>query len=751
MKGQRATVQSGVEPGKWREVLARAREEFGGREGCLGVKYCEKRKGGNLTGQNAIVVYVRQKRHPKEVPRGELIPPEIEGCLTDVVEVFSKDRPRRHLDYIKDHHRSHDLAALDYTRIHKAHLGRVRVLPEVGRTGVVGEVFIIEDPNGRLTTEENGEAIPDLVEAYKVFRQFHEDIFDFVTFFTDVDSGMPTFDTSFNAGIYNNIRGIGLSKYDYRLELGGSKSLQSLHFIHHTHFNRYVILQEVGHRWGAFVGFRESAQGPVKYDLLIPSGAGAFSHWDILFDDDLSPMDYDQIDWVENPDGTFRNVTIPHQNRRYCNLDLYLMGLVPPTHVGSFYYLRNPQPVGGGRYAAEKKQLQAQNVIWAEEERVPAAAQAQKSFRQAFVLLTRHYDSATSLAETIDRFRHEYAADFTEATGNRATVDTTLELEDGRKVEGYVRQEYHRRLLIPDQIPGHLATSVESTLAFAETDPVKDIEVSLRITHTYVGDLRIVLVGPDGTQVTLRDQAGESARDIEESYTPEQLPALLNFLGKRAKGNWTLKLSDVWPDDEGHLETWSLKLTFGTDGERIAVNAQINKIMSEAQHHEPDRLYAGLTLLAMDTQKYLESHPRPDAKQFLEIVKPTMESEKKDWPDSPLFDPSKAGLPTGLAINADKGDFSPAVFEGDIVHEYTLYPGQRLMEKFGSKFKETICGKDGPYERLNKGLLGQADLPATIVSTILTTGFSPATFWVPLAVYITLLITKAGLKTYCEK
>ena len=85
-----------------------------------------------------------------------------------------------------------------------------------------------------------------------------------------------------------------------------------------------------------------------------------------------------------------------------------------------------------------------------------------------------------------------------------------------------------------------------------------------------------------------------------------------------------------------------------------------------------------------------------------------------------------------------------------IVHEWTFKPGKRLLVKFGVKFKDTICGADGPYEQFTNGLIGQAALPATIAAKILTVGFSAATFWYPLAVYVSVLLVKAGLKTYCE-
>jgi hypothetical protein len=72
------------------------------------------------------------------------------------------------------------------------------------------------------------------------------------------------------------------------------------------------------------------------------------------------------------------------------------------------------------------------------------------------------------------------------------------------------------------------------------------------------------------------------------------------------------------------------------------------------------------------------------------------------------------------------------------------------LNKFAKKFKETICGKGGPYEQFKDGLIGQEKLPVVIASSILTAGFTATAFWIPIVVYISLLIIKTGLKVYCE-
>jgi len=63
-----------------------------------------------------------------------------------------------------------------------------------------------------------------------------------------------------------------------------------------------------------------------------------------------------------------------------------------------------------------------------------------------------------------------------------------------------------------------------------------------------------------------------------------------------------------------------------------------------------------------------------------------------------LFEPlERIELPSGFAKAAAEGKLGLAAL-GDraIYHEWTRHPGKRLFERFMIKFKETICGKDGP-------------------------------------------------------
>jgi hypothetical protein len=169
--------------------------------------------------------------------------------------------------------------------------------------------------------------------------------------------------------------------------------------------------------------------------------------------------------------------------------------------------------------------------------------------------------------------------------------------------------------------------------------------------------------------------------------------------------------------------------------------------------------YAGLAVLCRDMYEYLPMLPEEDATLFKEILSSVIAEDQELYsvaafpytnPDFPFKD-LWSQLPEGMAASAAKG--SPTIKQlghRDIVHEWTLKPGMRLFHKFALKFKKTVCGKNGPYEQFKKGLIGKADMPQAIATAVISAGFSPATFWCPLAVYISILLIKTGLEMYCE-
>jgi subtilisin family serine protease len=132
------------------------------------------------------------------------------------------------------------------------------------------------------------------------------------------------------------------------------------------------------------------------------------------------------------------------------------------------------------------------------------------------------------------------------------------EAAEGTAAETVVDLEEAADLEIPD-----VGEAVESEIEVEEEGTVNDLRVMVNITHTYIGDLRVDLVAPDGTAVTLHNHTGGSANDLVKTYSAQELPAMRPMLGKSAKGTWTLRVTDTFALDDGKLNSWRLVARVG--------------------------------------------------------------------------------------------------------------------------------------------------------------------------------------------
>ncbi|GAB2724749.1 S8 family peptidase [Streptomyces bullii] len=79
------------------------------------------------------------------------------------------------------------------------------------------------------------------------------------------------------------------------------------------------------------------------------------------------------------------------------------------------------------------------------------------------------------------------------------------------------------------------------------------LAVEVHIVHTYIGDLQVQLVAPDGTAYTLKAYGtGGSADNIDTTYT-------VNASSEVANGTWKLRVSDNARLDTGRIDAWALQ------------------------------------------------------------------------------------------------------------------------------------------------------------------------------------------------
>ena len=98
--------------------------------------------------------------------------------------------------------------------------------------------------------------------------------------------------------------------------------------------------------------------------------------------------------------------------------------------------------------------------------------------------------------------------------------------------------------------------TVSDIITIPDSGTATSVSVSVDITHTWIGDLKIDLIAPDGTVKTLRNRLGDSTDDIDQTYTPSfgSIPVL---------GVWTLQINDNYNADPGVLNSWTLTIDYG--------------------------------------------------------------------------------------------------------------------------------------------------------------------------------------------
>jgi subtilisin family serine protease len=77
--------------------------------------------------------------------------------------------------------------------------------------------------------------------------------------------------------------------------------------------------------------------------------------------------------------------------------------------------------------------------------------------------------------------------------------------------------------------------------------------VAVQIVHTYIGDLVVDLVAPDGSVYNLHNREGNGTDNINQTYT-------VNLSSETANGTWNLRVRDAATADTGRIDSWTLDL-----------------------------------------------------------------------------------------------------------------------------------------------------------------------------------------------
>ena len=112
------------------------------------------------------------------------------------------------------------------------------------------------------------------------------------------------------------------------------------------------------------------------------------------------------------------------------------------------------------------------------------------------------------------------------------------------------------------EIPDNSSQGVSNSISIGESGAVEDLEVSVDIVHTYIGDLVVELVAPSGQSAILHNRSGRGKDNLKMVYDFNTASALETLVGQEINGDWLLKIRDLAAVDTGTLEKWTLKIMY---------------------------------------------------------------------------------------------------------------------------------------------------------------------------------------------
>ncbi|MBN9517993.1 proprotein convertase P-domain-containing protein [bacterium] len=153
----------------------------------------------------------------------------------------------------------------------------------------------------------------------------------------------------------------------------------------------------------------------------------------------------------------------------------------------------------------------------------------------------------------------------------------------------------------------------------AANPTVQNVTVGLNISHTFLADLIVTLIAPDGTEIVLVNQEGLDNNDIvnmriEDNGIPSPYPISVPFdnfngiyapyqlsdpldprglvaslAGKPISGTWRLRVEDVFGTDTGVLNAWTLTFR-DTAGNPVTISRTGNGMDqdADARQQEPE-------------------------------------------------------------------------------------------------------------------------------------------------------------------
>ncbi len=284
----------------------------------------------------------------------------------------------------------------------------------------------------------------DIVTAARKFFEAHEDAYDYLVIFNNLDIAASSGAVAYEVTLRNNRSGYGDPVSDVGSMVGSASRLQSIMNMgplsqypddpNAVVLARYtskdtpltVLGHEAGHLFLAFASVRDPNDASAR-----PMLGRQTAHWNFAFNSEASFLEGNRIQ--DNGAGTqprFRTIATVEG---YSPLDQYLMGFRAPEEVPSTFLVTNTTvyasraPQSGINISGDRRDVTVDEIIQVEGRRTPDHTVSQRKFRFGFILVVAQ-GSQPSQADLnkVETFRKGFEEIYYRATSERATADTTL-------------------------------------------------------------------------------------------------------------------------------------------------------------------------------------------------------------------------------------------------------------------------------------------------------------------------------------
>jgi hypothetical protein len=293
-------------------------------------------------------------------------------------------------------------------------------------------VNIVEPSFFKGIREGEGRAISQICK--KFYANF-QDNYDFI----NVIYGVPHPENRHHFAVRNDIKGIGMRLFDDGRDFGSKSRLKGISvFPLPTFFDGAspAYQHELGHQWINHLPVHPFSQG-IPHWPLSDLAKGLMGYGSRSQGLDFS---YDL-----RPDGEGYTLIRSARPKEFTDLDLYLMGFIPATEVGTHIVFNNQnqdQNLRGGKLEGSVTTVSAQMIVEKLGPRIPNSQQSPKEFRIATVIVSeeplseeamRLYDYFAVRAEEIKPVRYSsgfvraIALPFHLTTGKRGSLITKID------------------------------------------------------------------------------------------------------------------------------------------------------------------------------------------------------------------------------------------------------------------------------------------------------------------------------------